>query len=232
MAELGAVFGPSWAVLGTYWGRPGAVLKPSWAVLGPSWGRLGAVLGRLGAVLGPSGAILGPSWDVLGRLGTVLGRLGAVLGPSWGHLGAVLGPSWGLRGPSWSRLGAVLRPSSSSARDKRGAGVCVSGEGWGRGTNPFPWAHGDIGWGKDRSNCLRTPQPRGAWAGGFDETDPGRPNSLWNTLSSRKLNTVMVWGWARERRERAGRWGEKVRCPAVGTIHDYQRLHKLPPARS
>ena len=69
---------PSWAVLG----RLGAILGPSWAVLGPSW----AVLGLLGAILGRSwailGLLLGCSWGVWGCLGLSW----AVLGPTRGYL--------------------------------------------------------------------------------------------------------------------------------------------------
>ena len=48
-------FGFLEASLGSYlasWSRLGAVLGPSWAVLGPSWGRLGASLGLSWALLG------------------------------------------------------------------------------------------------------------------------------------------------------------------------------------
>ena len=60
MGPLGAILGPSWAVLG----RLGAILGPSWAVLG----HLGAILGPLElswGCLGPSWAVLGPSWAIL-----------------------------------------------------------------------------------------------------------------------------------------------------------------------
>ena len=67
----------------------GAILGPSWAVLGPSWSHLGAILGVSWAILGHLGAVLGPSW----------GPLGSILGPSWSHLGALLGPPWALSGP-------------------------------------------------------------------------------------------------------------------------------------
>ena len=59
---------PSLAVLGCL----GAILGPSWAVLshlGPSWGYLRPAWDHLGAVLGPSRAVVGPSGAILGRLG-------------------------------------------------------------------------------------------------------------------------------------------------------------------
>ena len=45
------IWGPSWAQLG-------AILGPSWGVLGPFWG----LLGPSWAYLGQIGVLLGPSW--------------------------------------------------------------------------------------------------------------------------------------------------------------------------
>ena len=50
-ASLGAVLGPSWAVLRASW----AVLAPSWAILGRSWGPLGPSWRGLGCLLGRLG---------------------------------------------------------------------------------------------------------------------------------------------------------------------------------
>ena len=115
-------------------GRLGAVWRPSWAVLG----RLGGLLGRLGAILGASGAVLErrgaemaitrktfknhreiddfaslgplgrPLGGILGRLTGLLDRLGGLLGRLGGVLPEVEGllipvePSWR---PSWPLLG-------------------------------------------------------------------------------------------------------------------------------
>ena len=120
--DLGAVLGhigPSWGVLVPSW----AVSEPSWgrlgAVLGPSW----AVLGRLRSmdfrncrntkktrkndgkttILASSGLLWGVLWDVLGGLlgvlGGFLGRLGAILGRLGPSLGALLGGVLGRLGP-------------------------------------------------------------------------------------------------------------------------------------
>ena len=72
---FGPILTPSWGLLVPSWAHLGAILGPSWAILGP-----------LGAILGPSWTILGclgASWD---HLGSSWGHLGAILGPSWGHL--------------------------------------------------------------------------------------------------------------------------------------------------
>ena len=91
-------------------GPLGAILGPSWAILkslgffgGPSWGHPGASRGNLGAFSGPHQAILGTSW-------AILGPLGPILGPSWGHLGPLrpfLGPLGAICGP----LGSIVAPS-------------------------------------------------------------------------------------------------------------------------
>ena len=64
-----------------FWDHLGAILGPSWAILG-----------HLGAILGPSWAIFGPSWDIVGNLGATLGHLGPILGKSWAHLEQILRP--------------------------------------------------------------------------------------------------------------------------------------------
>ena len=121
-ASLGALLGPSWAVM---------PLGPSWSPLGPSWGLLGSFLGPVGAILGASWAVLGRreaekmdtpksaqnlrksnefcllgpsgecSWRPLGASGGHLGRLGTIV---W-HLGALLNHLGGLLAASWPFLG-------------------------------------------------------------------------------------------------------------------------------
>ena len=103
--------GPSWLqlrVLCSMLGHLGVILSALGALLGPSWALLGTILGSLGALLGPSwgplGPTMGPSWPILHRLGLPRGHVGparlfcelswALLGPSWGHFGTL----WGLFG--------------------------------------------------------------------------------------------------------------------------------------
>ena len=133
LGHLEAILGQPCAT----WGHLGAILGPSWAILGPSRGHLRAILGRLEAYRGHLGAILGPSWGHLGpkRLPRTSGNstkftncpkhiifqmllmvlLGgglvskAILGTFWGRLGACLG----LLGADLGLTGAILGYSVS-----------------------------------------------------------------------------------------------------------------------
>ena len=71
-AHLGAVLGPSWAVLEASW----AVLGPSWAVLGRSWGPLG------------------PSWAGLGGLLSLVGQWEARKGDNAKIIEKLNGKQW------------------------------------------------------------------------------------------------------------------------------------------
>ena len=100
LGPLGAILGPSWALLGAILGHSGPIPGPSWAskqaynrcerytayfgvTLDLSWGHSGAILGSIGVILGRSGAILKLLW---GYLGAIPGHFGASLAPSWINL--------------------------------------------------------------------------------------------------------------------------------------------------
>ena len=91
--KSGGEIGAEWAFFGMLLPRPLiADLGPIW---GPSWAPLGPILGPFGAPDGPSWALLRPYWGHLGPSWAPLRPFGVHLGPSWAHVcltRALLGP--------------------------------------------------------------------------------------------------------------------------------------------